>query len=900
MKRSTPRVEDKSTTVRSSTDVIKSESPKDEAPFVAQMDSSHFNSSGLPVEHASEATTTFTDEGAHSITDMSSKVTKDELEVKLESIKDFLGKPYLVSSAGTTWDTSGLVDTNLFTFSPQDYVTPVGILPTGGKNDLWYSKVQGFNLIRATVVVRVMINANPFQAGRLMLHFLPYVPEIADYTTNYEKMYNANLAVKTQHPNVEIDCRDSVGLLRIPYVAPTNWQTIESGQSNGWGTFYLDILSALKTGASGETKVDYSVYLWFEDVELSAPFVPQGIQLTTLNPQSGRVVHRPKKARQAKVKVRTVMVNNPLYNEFKPQAGKARSVRGRAAVAQDEAINMTSTPIATALSHVSKAASSFASIPMLASVAKPASWVLDAASGVASIFGWAKPLHNERPIVDSRQYNRYAATSDGMDASMPLALRSDNALTVSDGYSIRSEDEMSFEFLKKVPAYTGYFTWSATDIVGTQLDSIGAVGPQLLCVSQYQTQGGKQITFQTGPPIFYLSSLFTQWRGSIKIILKIVKTDFHTGRIQIVWSPTTGAVAANTLTKSNFALREIIDLRETSEIELNLPYLLAKDWLSTAQTSGTFTVTVLNELRAPETADQSVDIMIFACGGDDFEFAAPGAGGIVSGAYQSEAFVPQSGLPTTIREGVGDTRIQRLDTSPSEKCVGEVFTSVKQLISRYGQIWTISTIPSNNALLYWPWQWSTSIQNSSTGVIEGNTTGGDTISYLAHMYALYRGSMRVMVDTTKEDVASFGGRNSTVEACINPAWFYTAGRLVLDAGYGTAGADAPLANLRTYGNTNNSTRPGAAGTAISDSQVGMCAFQIPYYSNTKCSMVMPMTVSTVPNTVNSAWRANNQPTSVLSLNCPAGFTKSSLYRSCGEDFTFSYFIGCPPIVHAST
>jgi hypothetical protein len=85
--------------------------------------------------------------------------------------------------------------------------------------------------------------------------------------------HNAGLTQKTQHPNVEIDCNDSSGVIKIPYVTPSSWYDVNQAIYD-WGTVYLDVLSPLNTGSGGETNVEYTVFLHFENFELDAPYAP--------------------------------------------------------------------------------------------------------------------------------------------------------------------------------------------------------------------------------------------------------------------------------------------------------------------------------------------------------------------------------------------------------------------------------------------------------------------------------------------------------------------------------------------------------------------------------------------------------------------------------------------------
>jgi len=313
-------------------------------------------------------TTTFVDDGTVISADYSSKTISTSIPTTSESISDFLAKPLYISS--TQWTTASVQNTLLTSFS---------IGPTLIGNSYWINKIVGFNLFRGTAVIRVQINANPFQAGKLLCHFQP----LSD--PGIMNMRNTNTATKTQQPNAILDCRDAVAELRIPYVAPTDWYD-KTLTSYDWGTFYVSVLSPLVTGSAGETAVDMTIYMYFEDFELAAPLV---------NQSSGKSTKK-----------------------YKARVLKKGSIEAETIVA-------TSGPLTQGLLAVGEAAGALGTIPFLSGVMKPASWVAGALSQVTSYLGWSKPRIDVAVAPIIRQGNRFSATSDGVDVAVPLAMRSD-------------------------------------------------------------------------------------------------------------------------------------------------------------------------------------------------------------------------------------------------------------------------------------------------------------------------------------------------------------------------------------------------------------------------------------------------------------------------------------------
>lgn len=781
--------------------------------------------------------TSFVDDACSAMTTFGKPPAMDDVTVKDMSILDFLAKPYLV--ADLAWTTASVSNSQLGSY-------PINALLT--TNAFWSNKIQGFALYRGTVCFKFAINANPFQAGRLLLHFLPHTNVRTD--SSYTSMHNANLVTKTQQPHVELDARDSSAIIKIPYVSPTNFiKAKSSSEYIDWGTLFVTVLSPLVTGAAGSTTVDCALYAWFEDFELAGPTVPQSSK-------------KPGKKFQVKTMSR-------------------------------EAVSLSTTPVSDALMHGSRAAASLSSIPFISSIASAASWAMRTASGVASVFGWSKPISEAPASIMSKQYNRYAATSAGIDAAFPLALIPDNKIVATDSVSIRDEDEMSFAFLKSVSSFVTSINWTTVNTSGSSLYSL-SVSPQTLYAYGTTTYSTHTTTWRTGPPIFYLSNFFAYWRGSVRVILKIIKTDYHTGRLQVTWTPKGfGSSTSPGLSDGVVAQRWLIDIRDTNVVEIELPWYIATNYLPVSTPSGVLDVLVLNELRVPETAGNSVNILVYYKGGDDFELAGPGVG--TTTPYGPIVFSPQAGDEVLKTGPIGDVAPRSMDTFASCLSMGELFCSVKQLLNRYTPI-LMTTWPSNTTgLSIWPWFIGAMYMNSTTGVLTPALVGGDTLCIIAPMYAMYRGSMKIMHKGSSIDFASGGittGRSISVAAGISPA-------LPLMNPGALPPVGAPLVNLSpdvavgtSYYSTNSTV---ATGVVVSDSGNGVHAFSVPYYCMTKSSLAVVQTNSNlVPSDITT-------PTTMLTIfgkGSNGSNVDSCIYRAAGDDFQLSYFIGCPPITYS--
>ncbi len=786
--------------------------------------------------------TAFVDDGETMYRAFPSNKPTDDITVKDMSVVDFMAKPLL--AADFTWNTTQTVDTII-------YAVSVDTLLQG--NAYWANKIQGFAMYRGTACFKLMINPSPFQAGKLLVHWLPNVDFRSSVDPSFVAMHNLNICTKLQQPHVEIDCRDTAAEIHIPYVSPTEFVKGKSASEKiDWGTIYISVLSPLAVGSSSPTTVDCGLYLWFEDFQLAGPCIPQA------GGQKGKI---------KKFKVSTM---------------------------SREAVGVSTKPISTALEYGAKAADSLSSVPVLSAFASTASWALRAASGVAGIFGWSKPMLETPPTAVTKQFNRYGAVADGADCSYPLGILPDNRVETTDVISIRDEDEMSFAFLKKVATVTDRATWLGSASSGTTLLS-KTMYPLNNYVAGTTTYSTHTANWRVGPPSFYLANWFAYWRGSFKVLLKIVKTDFHSGRLQITWTPKGyGAVATPNLYNSLIAQRWIVDIRETNMIEIELPWFIAGNYLPVSQGSGVFDVIVLNELRYPETVSSGVELLFYVSGGDDFELAGPGCSNTTNVPYP---FSPQAG-DQLIKSGAIDQSATKPHTlEPSTLSMGEIFTSVKQLLSRQGVL-KLTTWNFDLGVVVWPWTASVLSMNSTTGALQLPLLGGDAYCVLAPMYAMYRGSMKITLRTSEVDLPSAGyttGRNNSVVGVVNPTYVVEKPNTVdiigpwsnLPSRYYS---EAAITSYTDYVTCN-------AGVAVSDSGNGVHAFSVPYYCPTKGSLTLQNTSGTkIPSLYST-------PTAVLEMTGRGSTTTSSgcgFYRSAGDDFQFSYFLGAPPVIYSYT
>lgn len=223
--------------------------------------------------------------------------------------------------------------------------------------------------------------------------------------------------------------------------------------------------------------------------------------------------------------------------------------------------------------------------------------------GRKKLFGFDKPLDvsisvkNFVPTVLPGSSN-----GDGLDFTTNLTthhLQQDghNHSLVDRGMS----DDMSLVELSKIPSLLTTFAWSTADIPGTVIGTL-YVNPKWVVSSATTTAGYSFI-----PTILStVSTPFNNWKGDLNYKMKVGCTNFHSGRLRLVYSP----LSTNVGESCNKAF---YDVRGSTDINYSLPFPHNKPWAN--QSVGVITVIVENQLVCSGGAvNSSVPILIYVNG----------------------------------------------------------------------------------------------------------------------------------------------------------------------------------------------------------------------------------------------------------------------------------------------
>lgn len=790
----------------------------------------------------------------HSLSSLLRSTTSDGSE---HSIRDFLARPRLLTSFD--WNNTAAFATTIQSIDLPSYVIT---------DRIFAAKVAGFAFFRATVVVRVMINSQRFQAGRLLLSWMPLCKQ--NMTKYNDTKY---LVYQTQRPRVEFDIStDTEVIMRIPYVHSALAFDLTTG-ANDAGRLDFIVYGKL---SSGLLKVN--LYFSFEDVELSFATEPG-----TYIAQAGGGVKSTKKSRGSK------------------DPGDA------------EAAAMGVRPVSSMLSSLATTAGIGAHIPLISSVAGPVSWAAGLAARAAHSFGYAKPLMLAPRVRFYDSSVSHRVNCDGAHMAISVGLFEDNKVRHLPGFAGSDLDEMAISSVIGTFAYWQVANWTTSLSEGDFLFNNQRTAPQAVATSsrtQTVAANTAATVFDTGP-LAYISYLFRYYRGSIKLKFKVVKTEFHSGRLRFAYYLRSDYTTSGFPAQSSANVHtSIFDLRDSTEFEVTLPFAACTSYISTTVDYARWWLRVETPLIAAGDAPSSIQVLCEVAAADDFEFAVPVpfAWTPCSSAFSQIGAQAGVGSESSTQQTLGDpappvggSSITEDSNMNAESCIGEKILSFRQLLKRHTnclkvvqqvQPWGIGTWHSVPRFSFSPTSMvlPNSIQPTN---FRGNANSSvwwqpDYFTYVGVMFAQLRGSVRYGVSTP-------GGATLTFDDTVVP-------NNVFNDNY----------SVHAYGGTpfGYSWQPGQDPAGPGGSWVYNKDGQLPYYSR------VPSTISPIgPWTIGDQATplVNPGPTTCFQPPCqvvygggPDFSTENLTYyyrtlcRAIGEDFSMGYFTGTYPITAVNT
>nr|ULF99856.1 MAG: hypothetical protein 2 [Cripavirus sp.] len=834
-------------------------------------------------------------------------------EERIHTIKDFLSRPIVIQTG--LWSSSTAVETQLYTANfPEVLIS----------NSMYQEKLRGFVGLRATLVIKVQVNSQPFQQGRLMLQYFPY----AQYMPNRVALVNSTLQGRSGCPRTDLDLGVGTEMeMRIPYVSPHVYYNLITGQGS-FGAIYLVVYSQLRDQVTGTGSVEYTVWAHLEDVDVQYP--------TGANIFTGSA---PNYAMLGQKMLSGNFTERDLREIWSSKAYKKKPDRIYAQVASEITQMKESGTISTGIGKISEGLSTMSKIPVLGNLFTRPAWISAQASNIFKLLGFSKPTVQGLPCESKLRGQSRMANFDGADTSHKMALSAQNEIETKPGLSGTSADEMDMGHILSIPNYWDRFTWDTTQTANTKLEDY-IVTPMKIKPYSNSITDRFRCTHMG-----YVANTHTYWRGSIVYTFKFVKTQYHSGRLRISFIPFyyDSTISSGTPDVSR-AQKIIVDLRTSTEVSFTVPYVSSRPWMFCVRpeaswlgannslmynaATGIVRIEVLNQLVAANNVHQAIDVIVEVNGGPDLTFAGPtlpsyvpyggtfGAPGPEKEKEREQEYdnnIPEVKIVAQVmgeNEAIQRNDAQRgahpmsIDThkinsnwSPEAHCIGEKIMSVRQLIKRFGNFHSLDHSNLNPGIIIAPF----SVAFPVTTVASTKTMS--MFEYYYFIYAFWRGGMRIKSATSVNQSSTLTAVSRKYPGYI----LYYMWSSVQDAlnsvinKFTPGGVPVQLVDSFPPGTTNM----GASVANVDQTIEGLAEIEVPYYNVSHISPATTYSSTQRPVEISNILKGHTPPCvlglSPLSQNPAITGSNERLsttfFRAPADDFSMMYLVGVPPLVN---
>jgi hypothetical protein len=459
------------------------------------------------------------------------------------------------------------------------------------------NRLTNYNVLRAKLCVRIMINGNGFHYGRALASYRPLHNEDEMVAWRYG-LVPQDIIGASQRMHVWIDpTKSQGGTLCLPYVYYKNGMSIPEQEWREMGELDIASVTTLEHANGGTDSVTISVFAWAEDVSLSIPTVAEPGALA------------------------------PQASEYEEAA---------------------SGPISGPAHSASQIARALSVVPSIKPMALATEMAMSTLGNIAKLFGMSRPV-DAGPIVSVKpSYVGNLANTNVVDTSTKLTFDVKQELTIDPvATGLGPTDEMAFSSIASRESYLTQFSWPTTAVPETLLWNC-RVTPALL--DQASPSGFTEYHLT---PVAWVAQPFENWRGTINFRFQIVASAFHKGRIKVVYDP-----YYNSSTEYNVQYTHVIDLAKERDFTVSidwgqeLSFLDHNDNLtvpfSTAllggaaheEANGIVGIYVVNDLTTPSAVLSDVSVLVSVYASDNFEVVNPNGSNIETKAF----FQPQAVL----------------------------------------------------------------------------------------------------------------------------------------------------------------------------------------------------------------------------------------------------------------
>lgn len=720
-------------------------------------------------------------------------------------------------------------------------------------------KLDNYYLFKGNLKVKFVINATPFYYGAMMVSYVP-LTQFANPVISANGKPNISYS---QLPRVYLYPSVSQGAsMLLPFVYHKKWLDLTvASEVQNMGTLLMRVLDPLKSASAASTDINIKVYAWLDDVVISAPTVSLSLQSGKSDEYGQGIISKPASA-------------------------------------------------------IARAAGQLSHLPVIGPFATATEVAAGAVSSIATLFGYTNvpviaDIHSFKP----EPFPAIASTDIGTSISK-LTLDSKNELSIDPTIcGCDFGDEMAIENLVTRESYLTQFTWTTAGATDLLLFNIG-VSPVMMGITSAVSQ-----TIINGTPLWMVSRLFEYWRGDIEFRFKIICSQYHRGRLRFSWDPR-GDIA-NTTDSTTEVYTKIVDIAESTDITIRVPYMAATEYLETARNlveryastpltknvyeNGLLTVRVLTELSAP-VSPADISVLVFVRGCDNIEFSVPRE---IDFTSTLSPFTVQSGdlAYDNDDEDISSIALKPSVANPEINLVyfGETIKSLRTLLRRTSFLRTTYVTGGTgstfvlqlrggefNRFPMYPGYDPNGI-NTATGIISGtskpyNWCNYTPLGWLGQCFLANRGSIQWRIDPLNPVL-------NTELRLFRPGNTVALSAAGYNVNYGGATSNNLASRLATAASI-----PMAAGGAVTNNRTlsGVSA-SFPFYSPYKFRTSAPADAiigNSFDNSVIDKCNFLEMQTPKTSITSNADWNSGNGYNffvGAGTDFTYVFFLAVPTL-----
>lgn len=716
------------------------------------------------------------------------------------------------------------------------------------------NRINNYALMRANLHVRFVINGNGFYYGRLLADYCPLYS--SDQVTAYSTLVTDNIVQASQRPHVFLDpsCACSQELY-LPFVWYRDAVSVATAEWGELGRIFIREMQGLKHANAATQPITINVFLWATDVMMSMP----------------------------------------------------TSVDSSALVAQAGEDEYGDTPVSAVASTAASVADKFSSLPVIGPYAKATSLAASGVSTLAKAMGLSRPAIIA-PFTGMRPtYISALAPSDAGDNAQKLTYDSKQEVSVDPNIiGIDLPDELSIASLAAKEAWLTSFPWTTAAAAGTHLWNI-RVTPSLVRF----TSPNYYI-----PACSFATHPFKYWRGKMRYRFQVVCSDYHKGRLRIVWDP----VYVQTL-ESNVQMTHIVDISTERDVTIEVDWGQTAHYLpcktlnngivyntialasSDAESNGVLGVYVMNDLATPNSvANNDIAVNVFVSM-VDAHVAAPVDRSVTE--TNPYSWVPQAGEDGS--DGVDHyddpgcdpceptTTMGKNSDTPEDALVyfGENILSMRQLLKRYVRHSTVLIPSPASATIASTWTAqlpdfppyygynSVAMHTNVAGTSKVNYVTTTWLHYLVPAFVAVKGSHRtkyVVNQATPGCIQSLAVERGAINRIALPT---------------TSTVNVVTNQSRFAASSRSLFFRGIRGGALTvPPQQPVLEVEFPWYKNIRFDEARLIDAST---TLESCPQSESHYIYVTHSPGPATSSTLDRYVAVGEDFALHWFVGCPPI-----